>query len=473
MVDQSGVISIDPVCEALEIDPTDYQHSNNNVNQINHLHNKLVNSIAYYSNKSTLDTTPFPILSFTLASGDSLATDGSARTSTTTQTLIQANLTSTTESIVSIYDAIDCQLWQSEREEYFASLPETLVVQFDQPRNSRSNKVKLSQTISLDRYLAVNLEWIRTSRAKLRSLNQEIQTIKDSLAMLETSPNQQQPAHLIENAISHSDRQPSLQAELIRIRDGIKFKVSELQDDLARLNLAKEAAFERRGADHQAGADYTLTGFMIRNGLNGRSSCFSVVAGQDGDYYKISDSIPTKVELEAAIQDKTGLILGAGLAFAFYHQTTRSQPLELRGGADSDSGEQDYSSDDDQADYEDEVELGTLVKIQPGQTFDVDLGVGKVGGKPVWLDPSNPLDYNQLGCDSCHQTMSFVLLLNSPDDTRPHAAARTMYLFACRTSSCQFQTKLFRTQNHSPNPFFPHTPQTKANRVKFGKSTRT
>ena len=72
-----------------------------------------------------------------------------------------------------------------------------------------------------------------------------------------------------------------------------------------------------------------------------------------------------------------------------------------------------------------------------------------------------------------------TLQMNSPDDDHAHAAARTLYIFACRAKSCSTlqssksyvrsinfrnladfvsnSIKIFRTQMSSPNAFFPHT----------------
>lgn len=84
--------------------------------------------------------------------------------------------------------------------------------------------------------------------------------------------------------------------------------------------------------------------------------------------------------------------------------------------------------------------------------------------------------------------------MNSPDDDRPHAAARTLYLFACQGKDCLIKdssqsydsclscactrdsrslvlrVKIFRTQMPSPNTFYPHTSESIASRVQAGES---
>ncbi|GAA6018811.1 hypothetical protein JCM11491_006872 [Sporobolomyces phaffii] len=136
--------------------------------------------------------------------------------------------------------------------------------------------------------------------------------------------------------------------------------------------------------------------------------------------------------------------------------------MRLRGGApepEPDTDEDEYSEeyDEEEGMDEDEVELG-LLEAMPA-AWDVDYAVGKVGGVPVWLDPRAPLSTTQVACAACRKTMSLLVQVNSPDDARPHAAARSLYVFACRTPTCRGDEaiKVWRTQMASPNDFFPHT----------------
>lgn len=436
LIQQAGseaVISIDSACDSLQINPLDYQHSINHINQINKLHHNLIASLTHHLGTSQKHL------------------------------LIQSNLKQTRVDRPTTYDAIDCQLCDSREGGLLSSPPPSLIVQFNQPPNSPSKPLALDPSLSLDRYLESNQALIQSSRAQLESLSSQIQTIELQLDSLQQTSHQHNPDHLINQAISHSSDDSIKLTELSRVRDWRQSQVESLERDLCQAQAAKEKAFDEIEVGE---ADYQLSGFILRNGLNGRSSCVSVVLGEDGEYYKVDDQVPTKVDLVQALNDKTGQILGAGIAFAFYQPNPKPTRLELRGGADNDSVSDSGSEDEV---YEDEVELGTLVKLEPGTKFDVDLGVGKVGGKPVWLDPSNPLDYKTLSCPTCDQTMSFLVQLNSPDDERHFAAARTLYLFGCRTPTCQFTTKLFRFQSSSPNQFFPHSDEAIAARTKFGE----
>lgn len=141
-------------------------------------------------------------------------------------------------------------------------------------------------------------------------------------------------------------------------------------------------------------------------------------------------------------------------------------------GAGGGSDESDY--DDEEID-EDEVELG-LLRPMPAvrEEWDIDYAIGKVGGLPRWLDPRSPLTPEDVQCGMCGKTMSLLLQVNSPDDERPHAAARSLYVFACKTAGClakdaQQALRVWRTQMESPNAFYPHTEQTQAERKRLGK----
>lgn len=82
-----------------------------------------------------------------------------------------------------------------------------------------------------------------------------------------------------------------------------------------------------------------------------------------------------------------------------------SSVLRIRGGA---SGELEFEEGDELDGMdEDEVELGCLAPMT--SDWNVDLAVGKVGGKPKWIDPSSPLEFKDVECAICGSTMSSLL----------------------------------------------------------------
>ena len=92
---------------------------------------------------------------------------------------------------------------------------------------------------------------------------------------------------------------------------------------------------------------FRLTGIVMRNGLNGRGSAWSVVSDQEGRWWRVEDL--TKVEashcslklvtsranamtsrqikLEDALKDTSGLHMNAGATMLFYQRSTAD--LEL------------------------------------------------------------------------------------------------------------------------------------------------
>ncbi|GAA5862083.1 hypothetical protein JCM3774_006167 [Rhodotorula dairenensis] len=165
--------------------------------------------------------------------------------------------------------------------------------------------------------------------------------------------------------------------------------------------------------------------------------------------------------------------------------------MQIRGGAtvedvaedaEEEEGSEGAGDDEDDSEYddeeidEDEVELG-LLRPMPAtrEEWDIDYAIGKVGGLPRWLDPRSPLSPDDVQCGACGKTMSLLLQVNSPDDERPHAAARSLYVFACRTAGClardvQQAVRVWRTQMESPNAFYPHTEETQAERKRLEDS---
>ncbi|EFP83047.2 uncharacterized protein PGTG_10015 [Puccinia graminis f. sp. tritici CRL 75-36-700-3] len=167
---------------------------------------------------------------------------------------------------------------------------------------------------------------------------------------------------------------------------------------------------------------------------------------------------------------------------------TFGPPLRLSGGARSDlvdelssSSESDLENDDDlDLEEEERVELGFLQKIS--RPLDVRSMTGKVGGRPIWLDPENPLDPSLSVCSSCELPMKFLMQLNAPDDSNPAAYFRTLYVFICPRFSCLKRSlnsptltstsvvKVFRIQLPQLNPSI--SPKLNNNKKKKKKNTK-
>ena len=101
-----------------------------------------------------------------------------------------------------------------------------------------------------------------------------------------------------------------------------------------------------------------------------------------------------------------------------------SEPLDLRGGGSvrrrssisSNTGSvastsklriEDDPDDEDEDDSEEAIELGFAVKMK--KAFKVAKDVGKIGGKPTWLNPALPLKTSMVICQVCNERMRFLL----------------------------------------------------------------
>ncbi|GAA6037721.1 hypothetical protein JCM8097_002307 [Rhodosporidiobolus ruineniae] len=410
------------------------------------------------------------------------------------------------------------------------------------------------------------------------------------------------------------ERQKSLRETWEKVGAELDGVLSSYDSSLTALDQRITSLFDSPEM-HRVGP-YRLAAIVMRNGLNGRGSAWSVVRGEDGRWWKIVDLLKEEITLEQAFSDPSGLMMDAGSTFLFYQKadedfkpvpvpahleriahldnhafaaslppsfsnliaswclpplsslseaprrptpapeevvvdlsaaaaagaaaaeeddgetvrelkldspsppasaseeepsvevmvdhsaaaaaaagekegasgaatpmsvdeaeegdgekTQEVEAMRLRGGATvEDADEEDEEADEEGSEYdddeidEDEVELGLLAPM-PAE-WDVDFAVGKVGGLPKWLDPRSPLAPEDVECGVCGRAMSMLLQVNSPDDTRPHAAARSLYVFACRGKDCLSKggvsqaVRIWRTQMPSPNDFYPHTEET-------------
>lgn len=87
---------------------------------------------------------------------------------------------------------------------------------------------------------------------------------------------------------------------------------------------------------------------------------------------------------------------------------------------------------------------------------------GKVGGRPVWLDPANLPQPADLACPRCQEPMKFLLQIYCPLDEPAAAFHRALYLFCCRKAACVASgggsIKCLRNQLGRRNSFYPEDP---------------
>ncbi|KAJ2706356.1 hypothetical protein FB645_001628 [Coemansia sp. IMI 203386] len=102
----------------------------------------------------------------------------------------------------------------------------------------------------------------------------------------------------------------------------------------------------------------------------------------------------------------------------------------------------------------------TLGYVEPvDDEFHNELFPSKIGGKPRWLDPRNPLDVDQAQCDECSKPMTLLMQLYAPEDEPESAFHRMLYVFMCRNGSChRFSAsrcmRVFRSQMAEDNEVY-------------------
>ncbi|MBN3309288.1 PDCD2 protein, partial [Amia calva] len=89
----------------------------------------------------------------------------------------------------------------------------------------------------------------------------------------------------------------------------------------------------------------------------------------------------------------------------------------------------------------------------------------KVGGKPAWLSQTDlPSD---LTCEQCRRPRAFLLQVYAPIAGQDRSFHRTLFIFCCKTPACYSHNdsrsfKVYRSQLHRKNDFYPYEPPPEA-----------
>ncbi|KAI8803179.1 programmed cell death protein 2 [Cladochytrium replicatum] len=82
------------------------------------------------------------------------------------------------------------------------------------------------------------------------------------------------------------------------------------------------------------------------------------------------------------------------------------------------------------------VHLGFVEPFEENPKYDLSDFPSKVGGKPLWLNPSRALGPEDLTCGNCNQIMVLLIQIYTPDDENRDAFHRVIYFFACKNGEC-------------------------------------
>lgn len=109
-----------------------------------------------------------------------------------------------------------------------------------------------------------------------------------------------------------------------------------------------------------------------------------------------------------------------------------------------------------------QIDLGFAEPCEPWR-LQSRLFPSKIGGKPAWLSLENIPDYDRLKCATCNKTVTFLCQIYAPIEEDPANFHRTVYVFACRTPTCNLKNKsenfkVLRDSLPRRNKFYSYDP---------------
>ncbi|CAN0243764.1 unnamed protein product, partial [Phaeothamnion confervicola] len=117
---------------------------------------------------------------------------------------------------------------------------------------------------------------------------------------------------------------------------------------------------------------------------------------------------------------------------------------------------------------DEDVQLGFLEPLEEGAAGDLLFRCadwhtwdgGKVGGRPIWLNPRDLPPPAAVACPTCGGPMPLLLQIYCPIDEITTAFHRALYVFCCRKAACVEVrgVRVLRCQLPRDNPFYSFEP---------------
>ncbi|KAI9596358.1 programmed cell death protein 2 [Syncephalis fuscata] len=115
------------------------------------------------------------------------------------------------------------------------------------------------------------------------------------------------------------------------------------------------------------------------------------------------------------------------------------------------------------------IQLGFAERVDEDEreeAFSYESFPSKIGGRPVWLNPTKPLAAARVLCGVCKDPMTFLLQLYAPEDQPAEAFHRTIYVYCCPKGACHQKSwrdcfRVLRSQLPQDNSFYKKRASTK------------
>ncbi|KAJ8291956.1 hypothetical protein OF846_004739 [Rhodotorula toruloides] len=245
------------------------------------------------------------------------------------------------------------------------------------------------EDVWLDRYWAKNRVRIHETRKEIAKLDAELDEVKKQRKAVVVTEDGKDFQELVRATVEYcrsakaeagnverEERQKRMREDWEKVEEELKQAVDAFDTQIADVSLRIASAFESPDM-HKIGP-YRLTSFVVRNGLNGRGTAWSVVCDDEGKWWRTGDLDKEEVSLEEALGDPSGLMMDAGSTFFFYSKVEEAEaevevPPHLKNAATRDNIEFASTLPESHADVVASWNLPPLSSLEP-EAIQIPLG---------------------------------------------------------------------------------------------------